>query len=120
MKEKELKRKYDELVNGIERARIFDGRGSGVDVYTCDDCGAKFYTQYVDKGVTPFTIACRSCNGTAYHRHTLPLTEWAMQDEVVLELHSWVRPTFEQLKKLSPGMQEHVLDGGLVLREHLQ
>lgn len=120
MSEKELKRKYDELVKGIEGARMFDGRNSGVDVYTCEDCGAEFYTQYIDKGVTPFTIACRSCKGIAYHRSTVGLREWAKKDAVVLELHSWVRPTFEQLKKLSPGMQDHVLDGGLVLREHLK
>lgn len=121
MTEKELKRQYDELVENIEDARMFDGRGSGVDVYTCDKCGAKFYTQYVHKGVTPFTILCRTCkHGTAVHRNTISLHLWVQLEVVGEKLHNWVRPSFEQLQKLSPGLQQHVLDGGLVLEDELQ
>ena len=32
----------------------------------------------------------------------------------------WLRPTFKQMLKLSPGMIEHVLQGGLVLKTHLK
>ena len=121
MTEKEMKRQYDELVENIEDARMFDGRGSGVDVYTCDKCGAKFYTQYVHKGVTPFTISCRTCkHGTAVHRNTISLHLWVQLEVVGEKLHNWVRPSFEQLQKLSPGLQQHVLDGGLVLEDELQ
>lgn len=121
MTEKEMKRQYDELVENIEDARMFDGRGSGVDVYTCDKCGAKFYTQYVHKGVTPFTISCRTCkHGTAVHRNTISLHLWVQLEVVGEKLHNWVRPSFEQLQKLSPGLQWHVLQGGLVLEDELQ
>lgn len=121
MTEKEMKRQYDELVENIEDARMFDGRGSGVDVYTCDKCGAKFYTQYVHKGVTPFTIQCHTCNhGTAVHRETINLHQWVKLEEAGEKLHSWVRPTFEELLRLSPGAQQHVLQGGLVLRDELK
>lgn len=121
MTEKEMKRQYDELVENIEDARMFDGRGSGVDVYTCDKCGAKFYTQYVHKGVTPFTISCRTCkHGTAVHRNTISLHLWVQLEVVGEKLHNWVRPSFEQLQKLSPGLQQHVLQGGLVLEDELQ
>lgn len=121
MNEKEMKRQYDELVENIEAARMFDGRGTGVDVYTCDECGAKFYTQYVHKGVTPFTIQCRTCHhGTAMHRETINLHQWVRLEEQGEKLHSWVRPTFEQLLKLSHGAQQHVLQGGLMLRDELE
>jgi hypothetical protein len=121
MTEKEMKRQYDELVENIEDTRMFDGRGSGVDVYTCDKCGAKFYTQYVHKGVTPFTISCRNCkHGTAVHRNTISLHLWVQLEVVGEKLHNWVRPSFEQLQKLSPGLQRHVLQGGLMLEDELQ
>lgn len=117
---KELRRKYDELVAGIEDAKMFDGRGKGIDVYICDDCGAKFYTQYVDKGVTPFVIVCQSCkHGNAVHRETITLHEWVKLEAMGEKLHSWVRPTFEQFLKLPPATQDHILQGGLILREEI-
>ena len=33
MDKDELKQKYDQLVAGIESARMFDGRNKGVDIY---------------------------------------------------------------------------------------
>lgn len=48
----ELKKKYDQMLKDIETARIFDGRGTGVDVYICEKCGKSFYTQYAAKGLT--------------------------------------------------------------------
>lgn len=119
-KTKELRQKYDELVAGIEDARMFDGRGKGIDVYICDNCGARFYTQYVDKGVTPFVTKCRSCeHGSAVHKETISLHQWVRLEEQGEKLHSWVRPTFEQFLKLSPATQEHILNGGLILREKI-
>ena len=35
----ELKKKYDQMLKDIETASIFDGRGTGVDVYICEKCG---------------------------------------------------------------------------------
>lgn len=32
----ELKKKYDQMLKDIETASIFDGRGTGVDVYFVD------------------------------------------------------------------------------------
>lgn len=118
MNKKELKKEYDKLVVEIESARMFDGRGKGVDVYVCEKCGEQFYTQYKDKGVTPFTIRCRrvECRSTMVHKLTIS-EEQAKNDRLVV--HNWVRPTFEQLLKLSEGAQEHVLNGGLMLEDEL-
>lgn len=117
MGKKELKMKYDELVAGIETIQMFDGRGRGVDVYVCKKCGKRFYTRYKDKGVTPFTIKCRHCeHGTMMHDQTI---SEQVANVMAFEVHNWVRPTFEQLQKLSDGAQEHVLNGGLMLEDEL-
>lgn len=117
MDKNELKKKYDKMVAGIESARMFDGRNKGIDVYVCKKCGEKFYTRYKDKGVTPFTIKCRHCeHGTMIHGQTIPEQVASLMP---FEVHGWVRPTFEQLQKLSDGAIEHVLNGGLMLEDEL-
>ena len=113
MKSNDLKKRLQEVSDGIESAAIFDGRGRGVDVYVCDKCGAKFYTRYKDKGVTPFVIKCRACEKShAVHKDTI---SEHMAGIIGVEVHNWIRPTFEQLQKLSEGEINHVLDGGLIL-----
>lgn len=117
MNKEKLKQQYDELVSGIETAKMFDGRNKGVDIYQCKECGFEFYTRYKDKGVTPFTVLCRNCDhGTAVHNKTI--TE-QMASFRGVKVHNWVRPTFEQLLKLNEGAQEHVLNGGLMLEDEL-
>lgn len=117
MNKEELKQQYDELVSGIETAKMFDGRNKGVDIYQCKECGFQFYTRYKDKGVTPFTVRCRNCDhGTAVHDKTI--TE-QMASFLGVKVHNWVRPTFGQLLKLNEGAQEHVLNGGLMLEDEL-
>lgn len=117
MNKEELKQQYDELVSGIETAKMFDGRNKGVDVYVCKKCGKRFYTRYKDKGVTPFTIKCRHCeHGTMMHDQKI---SELVANFMAFEVHNWVRPTFEQLQKLSDGAIEHVLNGGLMLEEEL-
>lgn len=118
MNQKNLKKSYDKLVAEIESARMYDGRGKGVDVYVCEKCGKQFYTRYKDKGVTPFTIRCRreACNATMVHRATISESQAKNEGLVV---HNWVRPTFKQLQKLNDGAQEHVLNGGLMLEDEL-
>ena len=119
MNKEKLKKQYDELISGIETAKMFDGRDKGVDVYVCEKCGKQFYTRYKDKGVTPFTIRCRreACGATMIHRDTISEAQ-AKNDGLVVR--NWVRPTFEQLLKLNVGAQEHVLNGGLMLEDELE
>lgn len=118
MDEKELKDKYNNLVANIETAKIYDGRNKGVDVYVCQKCGNKIYTRYKDKGVTPFVIKCRNCeHGSAQHRETIT-EEFASM--MRYEILNWIRPTFEQLQKLSKGYIDHVLAGGLMLEDELK
>ena len=117
MNKEELKQQYDELVSGIETAKMFDGRNKGVDVYVCKKCGKQFYTRYIDKGVTPFTIKCRHCeHGTMKHDQTI---SERVANFMALEVHNWVRPTYEQTLKLNESTQKYVLNGGLMLEDEL-
>lgn len=116
-KKRMLQRRYNLMLAGIEDAPIYDGRGKGVDVYVCDYCGAKIYTRYKDKGVTPFVMRCRKCeHGNSMHQTTI-------QDAVAasegLEVLNWIRPTFEQFCAAGEAVRGHVLNGGLVLEEEL-
>lgn len=65
-------------------------------------------TTYADKGVTPFIIRC-SCGGLMQHTRSFK----NVPDYI--RVFRWKRPTLEQTMKLSKGMMEHVLNGGLVL-----
>lgn len=112
MKREDIEKKYNELVNTIETKRMYDGRGT-VDRYTCDTCGHIIYTTYRDKGVTPFTIRCHRCGGTKYHDKTYDKKTVPAYVNVM----DWYRPTLEQTLKMSEGMIQHVLNGGLILEE---
>ncbi len=117
---KQSKVVYDGMVNSIEAAQMYDGRGKGVDVYVCNECGAVYYTRYKDKGVTPFTIHCRKCKmGTMVHKNTLT-EQFGEIIGMTHEIHNWVRPSFEQFLILNEGAKQHVLQGGLLLDEELE
>ena len=121
MSEKELNRKYKSmlLLNANEG---YDGRGKGVDVYTCDKCGKQIFTRYKDKGVTPFTIACREkgCCGTMMHKTTIHESEATERNATVI---NWVRPSLEwvnkQRKKGRDGLVEHIHHGGLMMENEI-
>lgn len=107
-----IKEKYDKLVSEIEEMKMYDGRGT-VDRYICDTCGCMMHTTYKDKGVTPFTMRCRKCNGTMYHKRTFiknTVPDW-------VEVKNWYRPTLGQTLKESQPVIEHILNGGLLLEE---
>lgn len=108
MNRKRIERAYDKLVREIEELRMYDGRGT-IDRYTCCECGNIIHTTYKDKGVTPFTIRCRKCGGIMGHTDTF---NEPMKDVKVL---NWYRPTLKATLKMSDGMIEHILNGGLIL-----
>lgn len=110
-----IEEKYNELVKSIETKRMYDGRGT-VDRYTCDTCGHIIYTTYRDKGVTPYTMRCSRCGGTKYHDKTY-------DKKIVpnyVTVMDWYRPSLEDVLKMSDGMIEHVLNGGLLLDEPVE
>lgn len=116
MDQKEIEKRYNELVRKIEEMRMYDGRGT-VDAYVCKNCNHVMYTTYKDKGVTPFTTRCRHCGtGTMVHKETYA------KNAIPSYIHvkNWYRPTLEQtiaFSKKSPALVEHILNGGLILED---
>lgn len=112
MEKEIIEKKYNELIKSIEGKRMYDGRGT-VDRYTCSSCGHIIYTTYRDKGVTPFAMRCHRCGGTKYHDKTYD--KKSVPDYVLVM--DWYRPTLEDTLKMSDGMIDHVLNGGLILED---
>ena len=112
MKREYIEKAYKRLVNEIENRRMYDGRGT-VDRYVCDTCGAMMHTTYKDKGVTPYTMPCKKCKGTMYHKQTFDKSTVPGYIPVL----GWYRPTLEQTLGMEEGMIEHVLKGGLILED---
>lgn len=111
-----IRLRYWKLLREIEGMGIYDGRGKGVDVYVCKGCGRTTLTRYKDKGVTPFTMICRCCGGTATHENTLPEADARMLSMILnVPILNWVRPPLRALLDKNARYVEHVLDGGLVL-----
>lgn len=108
---------YKGFCEGVKYLSMYDGRGKGVDVYECNKCGKKMFTEYADKGVTPFCMPCE-CGGTMAHNETYCKVECYQRHGFKI-IRKWVRPTYDQFVKLSLGQQEHVMNGGLLLEGEL-
>lgn len=117
MEKETIKRKYNELVASLEDAKMYDGRGE-YNGYVCEKCGYITATLYKEKGVTPFIIQCEKCGKDAMHKITSRNAPPA--DPNISEVKNWVRPTLDQLMKMSQATIDHVLNGGLVFEEELK
>lgn len=117
MTQRQIIEKYSKLVAEIETMRMYDGRGE-YNGYECEKCGFVTVTLYQDKGVTPFIIRCSKCGGLARHEYTSKNPPPASPRYSPVK--KWVRPTLEQLLKMSPATIEHVINGGLVFEEELK
>lgn len=117
MEKETIKRKYNELVASLEDAQMYDGRGE-YNGYVCEKCGYITATLYKDKGVTPFIIRCEKCGNAAMHKITSRNAPPAAPN--ISEVKNWIRPTFDQLMKMSQATIDHVLNGGLVFEDELK
>lgn len=89
----------------------------GINAYTCDDCGLNTVTIDVDPGVTSMFITCRRTPGCSGQAASSGYPDAEPPPTITLHLDwEWVTPTEAEFKKLSPNMQSHVDQGGLVLR----
>lgn len=84
-----------------------------LNIYTCNTCRAFIVTRDLDTGVTPFMTGCRQegCQGwmqSSFYR----VYDQAMRASLV-----WARPKAIIADLLKPHVLEHVLKGGLLLRE---
>jgi hypothetical protein len=112
MKKKEIEKKYKELINNIDNADIYDGRGT-YDMYICEKCRKGIVTTYIDYGVTPFCIECPDCGKSMFHEYTLK------EKPSGVNIKEWVRPSLECALKMTDGQLDHLFKGGLFLKEEL-
>lgn len=86
-----------------------------INFYQCTS-GQFHFTKTIDRnyGVTPMYISCHKCGSTSassFYNNLLP-------DEKIT--HEWYVPTLEETwgyVKSSPLMVDHILNGGLLMRE---
>ena len=84
-------------------------------LYQCEDCQGQIITVDRVDGTTPMMLACRAtkdCEGemqSAWYRVDPALVEQAT--------YEWYTPDAAELATMSRGMQSHVEQGGLALRE---
>lgn len=109
--DKQIISSYHKLISEIEDYKIYDGRGV-FDLYECGKCGNSKFTTYAVKGVTPFCLPC-GCGG--YMEHTRSFNNVPKY----INVEKWIRPTLDEMEKLSDGQIEHVLEGGLLLESEI-
>lgn len=80
-----------------------------LNAYRCQSCGHLTVTKDVDAGVTPFMHTCEKCGSMAE-------SSFYRVDPNLKHTQEWYRPSLKDLLKMSPGMIDHVLQGGLVNR----
>lgn len=112
-----LAERYDALTERPRAGGInLDGLPGPGDIngYYCPLCRQLTVTIHADQGVTPMMLGCRStpgCHGRAVS------TGYRTAPGMPAPTHEWYRPAGRELRKLDSGSQDHVRDGGLMLRE---
>ncbi len=84
-----------------------------INVYQCETCRGEIVTVDRAPGVTPLMVTCRAdalCMGRMFSKN------YRVSQELV-PTWEWYKPHHHELKTSSTGMREHVLAGGLLLRE---
>ena len=120
MNTEEISKKYNELIEDVKTNDFYTSIDltNRINVWVCESQGQINPHQHVckdvDAGVTPFIIQCRVCKGEArsvmYRIHP----DFKKRLEVKYE---WYRPSLEETLKESPAMIDHILRGGLKMRE---
>lgn len=92
-----------------------------LNVYVCEhDASHHMVTVDREPGVTPFTTQCPTCAaagvpGDGFYPHPAMRSHCYRVPQDLIPTHEWYRP--DSLDGLSKGMADHVLRGGLHLRE---
>lgn len=87
------------------------GKGK-LNIYTCDTCRGHIITRDLDTGVTPFMT---SCHATPDCKGSMSSSFYRVAEQRTRASRVWARPIISDL--LKPDVLEHVMKGGLILRE---
>lgn len=83
-----------------------------VNQYTCMTCGGVITTVDIHQGVTPSMLVCRATLGCEGSMNS----HYYRVDQSLTPTHEWYMPDEREMKRLSPGMRQHVESGGLKIR----
>lgn len=84
-------------------------------VYMCPKCGKGFVSEDIDQGTTPFMVNCLTdgCDGKAESFCYKAPAELLSRYNPAVEFY---KPTYQERKKMTHAMQQHVSKGGLAMR----
>lgn len=113
--QRELERRYIKLMNDVETGDYYKvDLTNRVNTYRCGQ-GHLMITIDRDAGVTPMFMTCPKCGSQSTSAGYNPKDK-----ESLNPTYEWFRPDFVQCLKMrrkNDGMLEHVLKGGLEIRE---
>lgn len=87
-----------------------------INVYKCEKCSGEIVTVHRAPGTTPMMLKCRAdvlCNGRMFSMNY-------RVSQLLVPTHEWYMPRPQELKRESEATQDHVRQGGLLLREIIQ
>lgn len=110
--ENQIEKSYNKLLNDVATNDYYKvDLTNRVNCYTCSNCHHITKTKDIDAGVTPAFFSCEECGGSAtssFYRDIAPNKRPTFE---------WYRPTLQQVFKMSDGILEHILKGGLDYRK---
>lgn len=90
-------------------------RQHAINVYRCRKCGGEIVTVNLDAGCTPMFLRCRA-NPLAECDGTMCSQMYAVPQDLI-PTHGWHSPQGKERERLDPAMQDHVKQGGLMIRK---
>lgn len=91
--------------------------GRKINGYLCNQCRAILITTHVHPGVTPVGLECRKTKGCPGIAYSLNYPSDEIPESLGPPTHEWYRPELEEYELLGTFQKEHVMQGGLLLRE---
>lgn len=93
-----------------------------MNVWVCEACGTQVLCVDRHPGVTPFmvshhTLGNPDCGGSCQSRFYNGAIAAEVHARVGRPSHEWYRPSADQLEAETPYVRDHVLRGGLLVRE---
>lgn len=111
--QREVIRRYEQLKVDVATKDFYKvDLKNRVNCYCCRVCNNVTKTKDVDAGVTPMFIKCDKCH------NTMNSTMYSDVRPDMAPNKEWYRPSIKEVLHLrnKPEMMEHVLSGGLMLR----